>query len=68
MFTIDIEKSKIIEIWDNNQNKVIKYTQLVKDKQSDLSKEIIAKDLTDLMVKVREQIYDWKYLGETDET
>lgn len=59
---MEIEKSKIIEVWNNNHNKVLKYTQLVKDKKSNSSKKIIAEDLTGLMAKVRSQIQEWKEL------
>lgn len=64
MFTIEIEKSKIIEIWNSDHNKVLKYTQLLKEKESNVSKKIIAEDLTGLMVKVREQVQEWENSGD----
>ena len=55
-----IEKSKIVEVWDSNHNKVLEYTQVVKNKELNDSKNIIASNLNDLMGKVREQVNQWK--------
>ena len=60
VFTIEIEKSKIIEIWDSNHNKVLEYKQILKNKDLDDSINIVAENLTDLMTKVRYQVKEWK--------
>lgn len=60
VFTIEIEKSKIIEVWDSNHNKVLQYKQILKNKDLDDSINIVAENLTDLMTKVRYQVKEWK--------
>lgn len=57
---MEIEKSKIIEVWNENNNRIVKYTQIVKNKDLNTSENIVAGDLTSLMSKVREQVYKWK--------
>ena len=65
MFTIDIEKSKIVEIWNNNHSKVLQYTQMVKNSESNISKNIVSDDLNGLLSKVRTQIGEWKNYDDT---
>lgn len=60
VFTIEIEKSKIIEVWDSNHNKVLEYKQILKNKDLDDSINIVAENLTELMTKVRYQVKEWK--------
>lgn len=55
-----IEKSKIVEVWDSNHNKILEYTQVIKNKELNDSKNIIASNLNDLMYKVRAQVNEWK--------
>ena len=57
---MEIEKGKIVEVWDYNKNKVLEYKQVVKNKELNDSKNIIAGNLTELMAKVREQVKEWK--------
>lgn len=57
---MEIEKGKIVEVWDYNKNKVLEYKQVVKNKELNDSKNIIAENLTELMAKVREQVKEWK--------
>lgn len=60
VFTINIEKGKITEVFDGNCNKVLKYTQIIKNKELNDSKKIIAGNLNELMSKVRFQVNEWK--------
>ena len=60
VFTINIEKGKITEVFDSNCNKVLKYTQIIKNKELNDSKKIIAGNLNELMCKVRFQVNEWK--------
>lgn len=60
VFTISIEKCKIIEVWDVNHSKVLKYSQVIKNSELNDSKNIVAEDLGGLMNKVRSQINEWK--------
>lgn len=66
VFTINIEKGKIIEILDNNCNKVLAYTQIIKNKDSNHSEKIIASNLIELMSKVRSQVNEWKSSNEIE--
>lgn len=57
---MEIEKNKIVEVWNSNHNKVLKYSQVLKNTELNTSKNIVAEDLNKLMAKVRAQVYEWK--------
>ncbi|MGL5379986.1 hypothetical protein [Clostridium sp.] len=57
---MNIEKSKIQEVWNYDHNKVIKYTQTIKNKRLNDSKEIVADNLNSLISKVRGQVEEWE--------
>lgn len=57
---MEIEKCKIVEVWDESHSKVLKYSQVIKNSELNDSKNIVAEDLTALMNKVRSQVHEWK--------
>ncbi|AYE35726.1 hypothetical protein [Clostridium septicum] len=58
---MEIEKEKIIEIWNSDHNKVTKYTQIIKNNSINEFKKIEAKSLSSLMNKVRDQVIEWNF-------
>ncbi|KLE15576.1 hypothetical protein [Clostridium sp. C8] len=56
---MDIEKSKILEVWNSNHNKVVKYKQVIKNNTLNEVTEIETENLNELISEVRKQLYEW---------
>lgn len=56
---MDIEKSKISEVWNSNHNKVVKYKQVIKNNTLNEVTEIETENLNELISEVRKQLYEW---------
>jgi TusA-related sulfurtransferase len=56
---MNIEKSKILEVWNSNHNKVIKYKQVIKNNTLNEVTEIETENLNELISEVRKQLYEW---------
>lgn len=56
---MDIEKSKILEVWNSNHNKVVKYKQVIKNNTLNEITEIETENLNELISEVRKQLYEW---------
>ncbi|WP_411167732.1 hypothetical protein ACH36K_11305 [Clostridium sp. MB05] len=56
---MEIQKGKIIEVWNDNHNKVLKYRQVIRNNTLNEVAEIETKSLNSLMSKVRQQLNEW---------
>lgn len=56
---MEIQKGKIIEIWNDNHNKVLKYRQVIRNNTLNEVAEIETRSLNSLMSKVRQQLNEW---------
>lgn len=54
-----IEKGKIVEVWNNEHNKVVKYRQTIRNNISNEVTEIETESLGMLMNEVRRQLNEW---------
>lgn len=55
-----IEKGKIYQVWDKSHDNVIKYSQVITDKENNKEIVIEGESLNDLMTKVRSIIEELK--------
>lgn len=56
---MNIEKGKIVEVLSENGNKVIKYTQLLKNKDLNQCTEVEGENLNILLNRVRNKVNHW---------
>lgn len=54
-----VEKGKIVEVWNDNHNKVLKYRQVIRNNTLNEVAEIETESLNSLMSKVRHQLNEW---------
>ena len=59
---MEIEKGKIVEIFDEQSNKVVKYKQKIRNNTINTTTEIEADSLNTLISEIRKQINAWNKL------
>lgn len=59
---MDIEKGKIVEIFDEKLNKVVKYKQKIRNNTINSTTEIETDSLKTLISEVRKQVNQWNKL------
>lgn len=59
---MEIEKEKIVEIFDEKSNKVVKYKQKIRNNTINTTTEIEADSLNTLISEIRKQINAWNKL------
>ena len=56
---MEIEKGKIQEVWNYDDNKIVKYKQVIKNNTLNEVTEIETENLNELISEVRKQLYEW---------
>lgn len=56
---MEIEKGKIVEVWNYDHNKVVKYKQVIKNNTLNELTEIETENLNELISEVRKQLQEW---------
>ncbi|WP_300384465.1 hypothetical protein [Clostridium sp.] len=59
---MDIQKEKIVEIFDKESNKVVRYRQVIKNNTINEITEIETDNLKNLITEVRKQVNEWNKL------
>ena len=59
---MDIKKEKIVEVFEEGSNRVVKYKQRIKNNTINATTEIETDSLNTLISEVRKQVNEWNRL------